>query len=51
MVFAAGAGVPPDMSLRFILAATAVISAGAAYLLKESEKNFIFRDYVHAKID
>ncbi|CAM6111882.1 unnamed protein product [Calypogeia fissa] len=51
VVFAAGAGVPPDMSLRFILAAGAVISAGTAYLLKESEKNFIFKDYVHAKID
>jgi pheophorbide a oxygenase len=51
VVFAAGAGVPPDMSLRFILAAAAVVSAGAAYLLKEGEKNFIFKDYVHAKID
>ncbi|KAL2612170.1 hypothetical protein R1flu_023862 [Riccia fluitans] len=51
VLLAAGAGVPPDMSLRVVLAASAVISAGLAYLLKEGEKNFIFKDYVHAKID
>ncbi|BBN15818.1 pheophorbide a oxygenase [Marchantia polymorpha subsp. ruderalis] len=51
VALAAGAGVPPEMSLRLVLAASAVICAGLAFLLKESEKNFIFKDYVHAKID
>eukprot|EP00253_Pinus_taeda_P032269 PITA_32269 len=51
VVFAASAGIPPDMKLRVILAGAAVVTAGVAYLLKEFDKNFTFVDYVHAEID
>jgi len=51
VVLAAGAGVPPDFTVRVILAAGAVISAALAYTLKEAEKNFVFKDYVHSEID
>jgi pheophorbide a oxygenase len=51
VVLAAGAGVPPDLTVRVILAAGAVTSAAVAYALKEGEKNFIFKDYVHSEID
>lgn len=51
IVLAAGAGVPPDMAIRALLATGSVISAALAYTLKEGEKNFIFKDYVHSEID
>lgn len=51
VLFAAGAGVPPDMTARVLLASGAVISAGLLYLLKDAEKNFVYKEYVHAKID
>lgn len=51
IVLAAGAGVPPDLPVRAIMAAAAVVSAALAYTLKEAEKNFIFKDYVHSEID
>lgn len=51
IVLAAAAGVPPDLTIRAILASGSVLSAVAAYTLREGEKNFIFKDYVHSKID
>lgn len=51
IALAAGAGVPPNLTVRAILAAGAVVSAALAYTLKEGEKNFIFKDYVHSDID
>lgn len=51
VVCTATAGVPPDMQSRVILAGFAVLSAGLAYLLHELQKEFVFRDYVHAEID
>lgn len=51
LVFAASAGIPPEMKLRIILASAAVVTAGVAYLLKELEKNFSYIDYVHAEIE
>lgn len=51
VVCTATAGVPPDMQSRVILAGLAVLSAGLAYLLHELQKEFVFRDYVHAEID
>lgn len=51
IVLAAAAGVPPDLAIRALLASGSVLSAAAAYTLKEGEKNFIFKDYVHSEID
>lgn len=51
IVFAATAGIPSEVQFRIILASAAFVSAGLAYILKELEKNFIFIDYVHAKIE
>ena len=51
VVLAAGAGVPPDLTVRVIVAVGALVSAALAYTLKEAEKNFIFKDYVHSEID
>ncbi|KAG0569154.1 hypothetical protein KC19_6G069100 [Ceratodon purpureus] len=51
IALAAAAGVPPDLAIRAILASGSVLSAVAAYTLKEGEKNFIFKDYVHSKIE
>jgi pheophorbide a oxygenase len=51
VVLAAAAGVPPDLTVRAILASAAVISAAAAYALKEGEKNFVYKDYKHSEIE
>ncbi|KAH9327322.1 hypothetical protein KI387_007500 [Taxus chinensis] len=51
VVFAATAGIPPEIKFRIVLASAAVVTAGLAYILKELEKNFVFIDYVHAEID
>ncbi|KAH8970649.1 hypothetical protein BDL97_02G099000 [Sphagnum fallax] len=51
IILAAGAGVPPDLALRALLAVGSISSAALAYILKEKEKNFIFTDYNHSKID
>lgn len=51
IVLAAGAGVPPDLTIRALLATGSVVSAALAYTLKEGEKNFIFKDYNHSNID
>ena len=51
IVLAAGAGVPPDFTVRAIMAAGSLVSAALAYTLKEAEKNFTFKDYVHSEID
>lgn len=51
VVLAAVAGVPPDLAVRALLASGAVVSAALAFALKEGEKNFIFKDYVHSEIE
>eukprot|EP00246_Nothoceros_aenigmaticus_P012468 TRINITY_DN3898_c0_g1_i1.p1 TRINITY_DN3898_c0_g1~~TRINITY_DN3898_c0_g1_i1.p1 ORF type:complete len:570 (-),score=68.96 TRINITY_DN3898_c0_g1_i1:134-1843(-) len=51
VLFAAGAGVPPAIAARVLLASGAVVSAGLLYILKDSAKNFVYKEYVHAKID
>ena len=51
VLLAAGAGIPPEINIRVILAVSAAVSAALAYLLKDMEKNFVFIDYVHADID
>ncbi|KAK6141969.1 hypothetical protein DH2020_020756 [Rehmannia glutinosa] len=51
VVCAATAGIPPDMQLRIVFGAVAILSAGLAYGLNELQKNFVFVDYVHADID
>lgn len=51
IILAACAGVPPGLALRALLAAGSICSAAVAYILKEKEKNFIFKDYIHSKID
>ncbi|KAL0390050.1 UNVERIFIED_CONTAM: Pheophorbide a oxygenase, chloroplastic [Sesamum calycinum] len=51
VVCAATAGIPPDMQIRIVLGAVAVLSAASAYALNELQKNFVFVDYVHADID
>lgn len=49
--FCATAGIPSDMQSRVILAVLALVSSGLAYAFHELQKNFVFVDYVHAKID
>nr|AGT28277.1 pheophorbide a oxygenase [Liquidambar formosana] len=49
--FCATAGIPYSMQSRIILAGLALVSAGLAYSLHDLQKNFVFVDYVHAKID
>ncbi|XP_073394768.1 pheophorbide a oxygenase, chloroplastic isoform X2 [Physcomitrium patens] len=51
IVLAAAAGVPADMVIRALLASGSVLSAAAAYTLKEGEKNFIFKEYIHSEIE
>ncbi|XP_057956010.1 pheophorbide a oxygenase, chloroplastic [Malania oleifera] len=51
VVFCATVGIPSDIQLRVILGGFALASAGLAYALRELQKNFVFVDYVHAKID
>ncbi len=51
IILAACAGVPPGLALRALLAAGSICSAAVAYVLKEKENNFIFKDYIHSKID
>lgn len=51
VLFAATAGIPPDMGIRILLASGAVVSAAFIFVLKDLEKNFVFTDYVHSKID
>jgi len=51
VVLAAVAGVPTDLTARTILAAGAVMSAAAAYALKEGEKNFVYKDCKHSEIE
>lgn len=51
VILCSTAGIPPDMNLRVVLGGLAILSAGLAYALNELEKNFVFVDYVHAKIE
>ncbi|KAH7299823.1 hypothetical protein KP509_24G031300 [Ceratopteris richardii] len=51
VIFAAIAGIPSETGSRILLAIGAALSASVVFLLKEFEKNFVFKDYVHAKID
>ncbi|GER39703.1 pheophorbide A oxygenase 1 [Striga asiatica] len=51
VVFCATTGIPPEMQLRTVLGALAILSAGLAYAVNEIQKNFVFVDYVHADID
>ncbi|KAL0460124.1 UNVERIFIED_CONTAM: Pheophorbide a oxygenase, chloroplastic [Sesamum latifolium] len=51
VVCAATAGIPPDMQIRIVLGAVAVLGAASAYALNELQKNFVFVDYIHADID
>jgi pheophorbide a oxygenase len=51
IILAACSGVPPGLALRALLAAGSICSAAVAYILKEKENNFIFKDYIHSKID
>ncbi|XVF69031.1 hypothetical protein PTKIN_Ptkin11bG0048600 [Pterospermum kingtungense] len=51
VAFSATAGIPSDTQFRIVLAVLALVSAGLAYALHELQKNFVFVDYVHAKID
>ncbi|KAK4440674.1 Pheophorbide a oxygenase, chloroplastic [Sesamum alatum] len=51
VVCAATAGIPPDVQIRIVLGALAVLSSALAYALNELQKNFVFVDYVHADID
>ncbi|KAL9275969.1 Pheophorbide a oxygenase, chloroplastic-like protein [Drosera capensis] len=51
VVFAATTGIPGEIQWRVTLAVLAIVSAGLAYTLHELQKNFVFVDYVHAKID
>lgn len=51
VLLAAMAGIPPDTSVRIMLASGAVATAALVFSFKEWEKNFTFTDYVHARID
>jgi len=51
VVLCASSGIPPEMSLRLLVAGAAIVSAAVAYALHEFQKNFVFVDYVHAEID
>ncbi|GKV26233.1 hypothetical protein SLEP1_g35575 [Rubroshorea leprosula] len=51
VVCCAAAGIPSEIQFRVVLAALAIICAAFAYTLHELQKNFVFVDYVHAKID
>ncbi|KAL3614632.1 hypothetical protein CASFOL_041527 [Castilleja foliolosa] len=51
VVFAAAAGIPPDMQLRIVLGVAAILNAGLAYAVNELQKEFVFVDYIHADID
>lgn len=51
IVCAATAGIPPDLQLRIIIGAVAIITAASAYALHELRQNFVFVDYIHADID
>lgn len=51
VVCASTAGIPPDMKIRLVLGALAVLSAGLAYFVHDLQKNFVFVDYVHADIE
>lgn len=51
VVCAATAGIPPDVQIRIVLGAVAILSAGWAYAISELQKNFVFVDYIHADID
>ncbi|WVZ55450.1 hypothetical protein U9M48_006110 [Paspalum notatum var. saurae] len=47
----ATAGIPADVQLRILIGAAALVSAAMAYAFHELQKNFVFKDYVHADID
>lgn len=51
VVLCAAAGIPPEIQIRVIIGAAALLSAGLAYLLHDLEKHFTFVDYVHSEID
>eukprot|EP00249_Psilotum_nudum_P008253 c21144_g1_i1 orf=364-2055(+) len=51
VVLVACAGVPSDMRLRVMLAIGSLTCAAVSFILKQLEKNFVFVDYIHAKID
>ncbi|KAK8934534.1 hypothetical protein KSP39_PZI015031 [Platanthera zijinensis] len=51
VVLCAFAGIPSEIQVRILLAASAIVSAAMAYALHELQKNFVFVDYVHADID
>nr|QPZ56332.1 pheophorbide a oxygenase 2 [Curcuma alismatifolia] len=51
VIFCAVAGIPSEISFRLLLAGAAIASAALAYALNQHQKNFVFVDYVHAKID
>ncbi|EFJ23274.1 hypothetical protein SELMODRAFT_174928 [Selaginella moellendorffii] len=51
VVFAVATGIPQEIILKLIFAGLAMASAGTAFLLKELEENFVYKDYVHAEID
>ncbi|GLT41756.1 hypothetical protein SLA2020_157990 [Shorea laevis] len=51
VVCCAAAGIPSEIQFRVVLAALAIICAASAYALHELQKNFVFVDYIHAKID
>lgn len=51
VVCCAAAGIPPDVQLRLLIGAAALVSAAVAYAFHELQKNFVFVDYVHADID
>ncbi|KAG6497858.1 pheophorbide a oxygenase, chloroplastic-like [Zingiber officinale] len=51
VIFCAVAGIPSEISFRLLLAGAAIASAALAYALNQLQKNFVFVDYVHSKID
>ncbi|XVF46784.1 hypothetical protein PTKIN_Ptkin03bG0056200 [Pterospermum kingtungense] len=51
ITFTTTAAIPSDIQFRVVLAVLALVSAALAYALHELQKNFVFVDYVHAKID
>ncbi|KAJ7559496.1 hypothetical protein O6H91_04G087800 [Diphasiastrum complanatum] len=50
VVLVAATGAPSEMWVRVVLGIASVLSCLGYYFINEAEKNFIFMDYVHAKI-
>lgn len=51
VVLVVGVGVFLDFIVWVILVGGVIISVVLVYILKEVEKNFIFKDYVYLEID